>query len=254
MKKILSLLLIIVFILTGSLSGYAAGKFPVLMYHNVTKNPMLVAHDDTVHITAGMLEEHFKALSDAGYNAISLEDYYLYRKGEKELPSNPVLITFDDGYTSNYEYAYPLFKKYNMKAVIFVITSRMGATYTEFPHFSWTQAREMENSGLVEIESHSFSHPDFSTLNYAETVLELRLAKYSIEKNLNKKCRFFAYPYGQMNAFSTNVAANAGYSMVCVGREKSADLSEENLFEIPRYTVRGSYSGKDLIELIKNGN
>ena len=126
----------------------------------------------------------------------------------------------------------------------------MGANYTDFPHFSWADAREMEDSGLIEIESHSYSHPDFSGLTYGETVLEMRLARYQLETNMNKKCRFFAYPYGKTNVSSTFVAQNAGYSMVLVGREKCSDLSEENIYEIPRYTVRGTYSGEELIKLI----
>ena len=217
MKKRFFVLLVTVFVLMGTLSGYAAGRFPVLMYHNVTKDQSLVARDDTVHITPYTLEEHLKALADAGYNAVSMEEYYMYRTEGTALPKNPVLITFDDGYVGNYEYAYPLLKKYNTKAVIFVITSRVGARYTEFPHFSWIQAREMEKSGLVEIESHSYSHPDFSDLTYDETVLEMRLARYQIETNMNKKCRFFAYPYGKTSGVSTFVAQNAGYDMVLVG-------------------------------------
>ena len=250
MKKKFFVFFTTVLIFFNTLSGFAAGKFPVLMYHNVTTDKSLVANDDTLHITPDTLEEHLIALSDAGYTPVSFEEYYLYRMAGADLPENPILITFDDGYSGNYDYAYPLLKKYNTKAVIFVITSRMGARYTEFPHFSWDEAREMEDSGFVEIERHSYSHPDFSSLTYAETVLEMRLAKYQIETNMNKKCRFFAYPYGKINPSSTLVAQKAGYSMVLVGREKSGDLSEENVFEIPRFTVRGTYSGDDLVELI----
>lgn len=249
MKKIIiSLILIFLFI---SPSVYAQSEFPVLMYHNVTFDTTLVESDPDVHITPDTLDEHFKYLKLYGYNPISLKEYFSYRQNGTALPENPVIITFDDGYISNYEVAYPLLKKYNYKAVIFVITSRMGDYNVRFPHFSWEEAREMEKSGLVEIESHSHTHPDFSLLNFLQTVLEMRLARYSIETNLNKKCRFFAYPYGKMNFSSSDIAKAAGYNMVFVGRNKNADLQNENLYELPRYTVKGTYSGEDIINMIK---
>lgn len=253
MKKIIFAFMLAFLITTlSSVLALASTELPVLMYHNVTEDISLVNADATVHITPDTLEEHFKSLKSAGYNTISLDDYYRYRKGEISLPPNPVIITFDDGYSSNYEYAYPLLKKYNMKAVIFVVASRVGATDTQFKHFTWQQAREMENSGFVEIESHSYSHADFSKLSFSNTVLEMRLAKYTIETNMNKKCRFFAYPYGKMNASSTLVAQRAGCEMVFVGRDANARAEDENLFELPRHTICGNQSGADIIELIKH--
>lgn len=250
-NKIFSIIL--AFLLTFfSMTTYAADKLPVLMYHNVTEDVSLAHTSPDVHITPQTLEEHFAYLKSAGYNTISAEEYLSYRQNGTPLPENPVIITFDDGYISNYEIAYPLLKKYNFKAVIFVIASRMGASNVEFPHFSWEEAREMEQSGLVEIESHSYTHPDFSTLTYAQTVLEMRLARYAIEMNLNKKCRFFAYPYGKMNFSSTDVAKAAGYDIVFVGREKNADLANENLYELPRHIAKGTYTGEDIINMIKN--
>ncbi len=252
MKKIIFTFVLALLVAMGSFGAYAANDLPVLMYHNVTTDLSLIHRDATLHITPQTLEEHFAALKEAGYNTISLDEYFAYRNGKGKLPQNPVLITFDDGYISNYEYAYPLLKKYDLKATIFIIASRVGATDTEFHHFTWSEAVEMENSGHVEIESHSYSHPDFSTLTYAQTVLEMRLAKYMIETNMNKECRFFAYPYGKMNPSSTFVASQAGYKAVCVGRDVNANLASENLFELPRHTICATQSGEDLINLIKN--
>ena len=68
------------------------------------------------------------------------------------LPDKPILITFDDGYASNYMYAYPILKKLGMQATIFVITDRRGKTLSVNPHFSWNQAREMQDSGVIDIQ------------------------------------------------------------------------------------------------------
>lgn len=251
MKKIGISMLTSFITLVLSVSCYAQSKLPVLMYHNVTTDYNLVLKDPTVHIMLSDLEEHLVHLISAGYNTISFDDYYSYRRGEKELPPNPVIITFDDGYVSNYELAFGLFKKYNQKATIFVVASRVGADNVEFPHFTWEEAREMEKSGLIDIESHTFTHADFSKINYARTVLEMRLSKFAIETNLGKKCSVLAYPYGKMNEASTAVAKSAGYKMLVVGRDKSADLNNGNLYEIPRYSIEGTQSAEDIINLIK---
>ncbi len=250
MKKIIFITMLTLCMSFVSLVSDASESFPVLMYHNVCDDESLVLKDETVHITRQRLAEHFTALKNAGYNSISLEDYYLYRTKGAKLPENPVLITFDDGYISNYTIAYPMLRQYGFKAVIFVIASRMGADNIEFPHFSWAEAREMEESGIVEIESHSFTHPDFSRLSYTQTVVEMRLAKYAIEANLGKKCRFFAYPYGKLNMSSTAVGKAAGYDIILVGRDVNADTDNENLYELPRYSIRGSWTAEKLLDLI----
>ena len=78
-------------------------------------------------ITPERFEEHLAALKDAGFNAITLHQLAAYVEKGEELPDNPVVITFDDGYSSNYELAYPLLKKYDMAATINVIGVSVGA-------------------------------------------------------------------------------------------------------------------------------
>jgi len=250
MKKLFSLLLVLL-VISFPVSASASGV-PVLLYHNVTEGP--TENDALMHISTGMLEEHFKALADNGYTAVSMSEYYDWRTKGIPLPKKCVLITFDDGYISNYQYAYPLLKKYNLKATIYVIASRMGAANVEFPHFSWQQAIEMEKSGYVEIESHSFTHPDFSTISYEQTVIEMRLSKYAIETNMNKECRFFAYPYGKTNSSSAAVAAQAPYKMVSIVSNSGIAGSGTDFYNLPRHTVSGKMTGAELIEYLNNIN
>ena len=78
------------------------------------------------------------------------------------MPENPIAITFDDGYLSNYEIAYPILKELNIPATIFIVTSTVGLDESSgkvsTPHFTWDQAREMQESGIIDIHSHSHSH------------------------------------------------------------------------------------------------
>src|SRR5690606_1373661 len=75
-------------------------------------------------------------------------------------PPNPIMITMDDGYESNYIYAYPVLKEYNMKATIFLITSLIKNEEEKhllkgIPKLSWEQIQEMSESGLIEFHSHT---------------------------------------------------------------------------------------------------
>jgi len=80
------------------------------------------------------------------------------------------MITADDGYKSNYDILYPLLKKYNLKSVFFTNTKYIGLSPDNRPHYNWDQAREMQNSGLVEIQSHGYDHIDYTTLPVKDAV------------------------------------------------------------------------------------
>lgn len=131
---------------------------PVLMYHHIDEQG-----DDSATITPELFEQQIAALKEAGYTAVMPDDLLAYVNEGAELPDKPVVITFDDGYLSNYEYAYPILKQYGMCATIFVIGSTVGNTehykdteYPITPHFSFEQAQEMIDSGVISIQSHTY--------------------------------------------------------------------------------------------------
>ncbi len=231
---------------------------PVLMYHNLAEE----YPESTVsaNITPELFENHIKTLISFGFNPIKLSDYYAYVTGNKTLPENPIIITFDDGYLSNFEVAYPVLKKYNVPAAIFVVTSTVGHTpemgTVSYPHFSWEQAREMQDSGLIEINSHTHSHKDITGLTTAELQKEIRFSKYLIEKNLQKYCYTFAYPYGGYREDTDTLIGYAGYKMQIKVYDSSseeiylANTKKEGLKNIRRLTVRGDMSELDLIDII----
>ena len=148
---------------------------PVLMYHHVVEEAGGEL-GDTV-ITAATLERHLAALAGAGYHTISIQDMvdYVYHGGE--LPENPVLLTFDDGYYSNYEVAMPLLEKYGMEGVVFAIGTSVGHTqykdtqYDITPHFGWDEAREMVASGILDIQSHTYDMHQWPDYESGEGIL-----------------------------------------------------------------------------------
>lgn len=161
-------------------------KIPILTYHDLTRDP-----DDTDSMT--VTEERFRLdmefLQEFGYTPLLPKDLVAIQKGSLEMPDKPVMVTFDDGYYSNYAIAYPILQQTGMKAVISVVAYNMEATTDEMldaaendedtapkeepvqmegvsienpedlssQHLSWDEMREMVASGLVEIGSHTYN-------------------------------------------------------------------------------------------------
>ena len=204
---------------------------PVLMYHHISDD------DNYFTISQSMFESHLIAMQQAGYTTVSIQDILNYVKDGVKLPAKPVLITFDDGYYSNYELAYPLLKQYDMKATIFVIGSSVGhkdfykdTEYPIIPHFSYEEALEMEESGLVSIESHSYDmhqNADYEVGNWIRPTVskliyeskdhfknavknDFELLQNDFLKNLNKKITAFSYPQGVYSDLSNETLEEIG--------------------------------------------
>ncbi len=132
-------------------------EVPILLYHHITEEP-----GEGGAVSVEIFNEQMTALVEAGYTAVTFADLDAFVSGDGALPDKPILITFDDGYESNYTHAYPILKEHGLKATIFVIGVSVGKnTYKEtgqamIPHFSWEQAAEMEASGVITIESHGY--------------------------------------------------------------------------------------------------
>ena len=130
---------------------------PILLWHNLAEE----ASGD-VTISVDTFRAQIEALHDAGFETVSLQQLYDYVHYGTELPENPILLTFDDGYLSNYEYAYPILREYGMQATIFAIgvsigkDTYKGTDHAMTPHFGAAEAREMVASGLISVQSHTY--------------------------------------------------------------------------------------------------
>ena len=226
-------------------------KVPILVYHNIMDDyPPAVS---ALHISPQEFENHIFALYKAGYNTITFEQYYDYVQHGEELPEKPIIITFDDGYLSNYEYAFPILKRYQMKATILIITDRRGATQPRvtYQHFTWEQAREMQESGLIDIQSHSHTHADMTRLEWEEAFLDLRRSRYIIEKEMGRPCTVFAYPYGLYNEQLQEMARKAGYKMQLIVGDRGVNTKHTDIRQIKRLTAFGGTTGQELLQMIE---
>jgi peptidoglycan/xylan/chitin deacetylase (PgdA/CDA1 family) len=158
-----------VFVTTENVQAHAAGLFnkeappadiwearvPILMYHHIDDNPV----NDWV-VTPEAFAAQMRALCDNGFTAVSLCQLVDFVDRGIPLPPNPIVITFDDGYLSVYEHAFPVLQRYGMVATVFIIGEAVGTdTYKDtghptIPKFSFDQARRM--AGVVSVQSHSY--------------------------------------------------------------------------------------------------
>jgi peptidoglycan/xylan/chitin deacetylase (PgdA/CDA1 family) len=154
---------------------------PVLMYHSVgIPNPNWIWKFLTIPYE--IFEDHLRMLKRKGFNTIDFAQLYDYVSSGKTIPPNPIVLTFDDGYLDNWVYAYPLLKKYGFKGTIFVNPEFVDPTEEYRPNLkdvwdgkvkednlaphgflSWREMREMEKSGVMDIQSHGMTHTWYFT-------------------------------------------------------------------------------------------
>ena len=173
-------------------------KIPILLYHDFVLNVPENDPDNFNYInTPQSFEENIKTMLENGYTILSIQELYNIIDGKLDIPEKPIIITMDDGYYSNYEYIYPILKKYNVKASIFIVTDKIGKEINGIKYLGWEECLEMQSSGLVEIFSHSKRHVFYDKLSVRTIRDDVEESYRLIEENLGKKqLKVFAYPYG----------------------------------------------------------
>ncbi len=176
-------------------SLFEAKEVPVLMYHAVSDDLWGIAG---LFVSPANMEKQLQYLADKGYTPIWFEDLAHIETIEK-----PVILTFDDGYDDNYTNLFPLLKKYNMKATIFMITGSIGANH----YLTADQIKEMDQSGLVSFQSHTVSHPDLGKCTAEELDAEMQNSKATLARLTGKEPFVLCYPMGKWSDLSLEKTA-----------------------------------------------
>ncbi|HOA80155.1 MAG TPA: polysaccharide deacetylase family protein, partial [Defluviitaleaceae bacterium] len=167
------------------------------------------------------------------------------------LPSKPIILTFDDGYENNYTNAFPILKKHNMKATIFIVTSAVGELGVQYPHMTWEQMKEMEYSGLITIQNHGAIHTPMDKLSRKEMEKVVLAANESIDYHLGaRQIYVFAYPYLRYN-FKTVDELRKLDIHIQVTNLADAINEKTSMANIKRINVPYGTSAEELLDLIK---
>ena len=225
---------------------------PVLIYHRVIPKT-----SSLYDYTPELLEEHFRYLKKNGYTPITALDLLEMMEQPEQLPSKPVVLTFDDGHKSHYTEVFPLLKKYGYQATFFVYTNAIVEKSEKL--LTWDELREMWQGGM-DIESHTKSHPYLTQIFKDESqeaylkrlTLELRDSKHILEEHLQQKVDLLAYPFGWYNKTVEVLAVQAEYRGIFTVNW-GTNLPTEDPLRIKRRVMENTMSLEDLKTLLVAG-
>lgn len=236
-----------IFLITNNAVYAEEITIPILTYHNFTKD-----EGSSYDMNIVEFEKQMNYLAIHNYSVISLSELLAgLRNGQ--LPTKPIVITIDDGFKSTYTLAYPVLKKYNFPATLFLYTD-----FIERNSYSltWKEIREMAKNNL-EIGSHTLSHCNLlkykKNENY-ETYLarireEIFLSKKILESKIGSKVKFFAYPYGVYSSVIKNIVIQAGYEGILNANSMNNNLNAVP-FSLNRQIIFGQNSLNSFVQLL----
>jgi peptidoglycan/xylan/chitin deacetylase (PgdA/CDA1 family) len=202
------------------------------MYHSVSPYESTL---EKLRVSPDTFERQMHFLKSHHYNVISLESLGNLIRQKKKIPPKTAVITLDDGYKDNYIYAFPILKKYNLPATVFIIVNEVARSQGD--RLSWDEIKEMLNSGLISIGSHCLG-PEPLTNIKSEEILRKEIfdSKKVLEAKLGTKINTFAYPEGRFNDKIKKLVSKAGYT-VAVATSPGKKFSDNDLFALKRLRI-----------------
>ena len=263
--------------------------FIVVNYHEVHEGQRQGQHLAASSLDTAELIAQFSWLKENDYHPVSLEDIVQAGKGGRRLPQNAVLLTFDDGYRSVYTHVFPLLRLFEYPAVVGLVgswlegddnsTVRYGDMTVPRSNFiTWAQAKEMVDSGYVEIASHSYdlhrgiqANPQGNSLPAATSRLyniktgyesdtaylqrirnDLATNMRLIGRHLGHKPRSMVWPFGKYNHATIAIARELGMPVTMSLDEGVNDLRDlKDLSHIRRILVPPHTQLRDFIALLQ---
>ncbi len=206
---------------------------PILMYHSV--NPPASSNMPMITVSPQVFEKQMRFLRSHKYNVITLEALARLIKEKKRIPSKTLTITLDDGYRNNYTYAFPILKKYNLPATIFVIINEVGRPQGD--RLNWDEIKEMQASGLITFGSHTLSpEPLIKIKPEAGVKSQIFDSKSILEAKLNRPVNCFSYPEGLLNSRIRELVRAAGYQ-VAVATKPGKEYPDNDIFALRRLRI-----------------
>ncbi len=234
-RAITAFVLVLVFIFCLWV-GYVSTKYtvPILMYHYINEQEVKRSR---LGVSPWAFERQMRFLREHKYNVISLDALSDLMRLKKKIPPNTVVVTFDDGYLDNYTNAFPILKKYNIPATIFVVINRVGKRVGNDDYMNWREIKELSDSGLITIGSHSMSHPNLSeNISIDDFKKEIFDSKQILENALNKKVTLFSYPFGGVSLKARAYVIRAGYK-AAVGTNFPFGYPDNDVFSLKRLRI-----------------
>ena len=221
-------------------------KTRIMMYHMISKQ-LPKTKKSGLRVSPEMFERHLKYFSDNNWSFIKMSELLEHDTQEKV-----VAITFDDGYEDNYSEAFPLLKKYNACATLYLVIDRHQNDWSAKKNpkhnkgdlakkskLSDEQVQEMVTSGIFELGGHTYSHPFLPNLPAEEKKHEMISSKSFLETKFNTNISSFAYPFGIYSSADVDIIKASNFISAVTTNEGVA--SSDSIYELKRIKA----SGKD---------
>ena len=244
---------------------------PALIYHHVTPKG-----GDRLTVDLAGFEAQMRYLTERGYTMLHAAEFARCLQGETQAPERAVLLTIDDGYVDTWAYAFPILRRYNAKATLFLVTGWVsdapgrrhtleevwaGAPEAILPPVSlhdvtrdelarrgpasalaltWDEVAAMGRTGVMDIQSHTHTHPLCRVgqeIDEAKLREELRRSREAIEGHLGTSCRYLCWPRGWFNDAAIRIAREEGYE-ACFSTIPGANGPRADLGALRRIDVR----------------
>ncbi len=223
--------------LARAASPTTAGGISILVYHRF--GPVVA---DNMTVRTAVFEQQLAWLRDNGYRIVPLRAAIdaLHGAGERDL-GRAVAITVDDGHRTVYTELFPLIKRYRFPVTLFIYPSAISnASYA----MTWEQIAEMARSGLVDVQSHTYWHPNFhrekARLKPAEyaafTANQLLRSKKVLTERLHSEITMLAWPFGIVDPELEQMARDAGY-VAAFTIERRPAMPNTDPLALPRYLM-----------------
>jgi len=198
-------------------------KLTILMYHKVDELHAGVRYPGNF-VSPALFERQMDALLLWGYRTITLDQWLDYRDGRLDrLPSKPLILTFDDGYTCFDEHAWPILKPRGLRATVFLVASEIGGWNSwdraemRLPLLGAERIRALQDEG-VHFGSHGFSHVPLAKVEPARALDELTRSRAALTDVLRRDVTALAYPFSNQDARVRRLAEQAGYRCAVRGK------------------------------------
>lgn len=203
---------------------------PVFTYHRLTAAAEVKSRFD---FSSDDFRSHLEILKKSGLKCVTPED--IRADAPDNLTSRSVIITFDDGYESDYHVALPMLDEFGFKAVTFITANLVNTP----GYLTWEKIRELAKAGFS-VQSHSLNHRFLTALSHGEMLEELKKSKEMIEDRAGVKVEYVSAPGGRISAAVVRAAAEAGYKGIFNSKPGYGMRQEKDISVFSRFVLKNS--------------
>ena len=211
---------------------YNDNHISILGYHGILPKNLNTTKDEFI-LNLETFEKELKFLKQNHYETLSLDEFLCWKNKTCKKPHKAIVITFDDGYQNNYKYAFPLLKKYNMKATVFYIGSKALDSSGNYLSIDTIKKAKKEYPNIT-FASHSYNLHNHNQKSYSIITNDIK----KMNKIINTK--YFAYPHGEYNKEYIKALKDYNFKLAFTfgpKKEHRKATRNDNNYKIPRLNI-----------------